>query len=126
MLLAYGFLRKVFEVFEKYKTPIDMISTSEVAVSVTIDDNRFLPEIEKDLKTFGTIEVDKNQSIVCIVGNALTEKEGVLNQVFESLKPIPVRMVSFGGSPNNISVLVDGSLKDKTLTLLNKGLFGLD
>ena len=126
MLLAYGFLRKVFEVFEKYKTPIDMISTSEVAVSVTIDDSRFLPEIERDLKTFGTIEVDSNQSIVCIVGNALTEKEGVLNQVFESLKLVPVRMVSFGGSPNNISLLVDGALKDKTLTLLNKGLFGLE
>jgi len=126
MLLAYGFLRKVFEVFEKYKTPIDMITTSEVVVSVTIDDNRFLKEIETELKTLGTIEVDKNQSIVCIVGNALTEKEGVLNQVFESLKTISVRMVSFGGSPNNISVLVDTSLKDKALTLLNKGLFGLD
>lgn len=126
MLLAYGFLRKVFEVFEKYKTPIDMISTSEVAVSVTIDDNRFLAEIEADLKNLGTIETDKNQSIVCIVGNALTEKEGVLHQVFESLKTIPVRMVSFGGSPNNISVLVDSALKDKTLSLLNRGLFGLD
>jgi len=126
MLLAYGFLRKVFEVFEKYKTPIDMITTSEVVVSVTIDDNRFLNEIEAELKTLGTIEVDKNQSIVCIVGNALTEKEGVLNLVFESLKTISVRMVSFGGSPNNISVLVDTSLKDKALTLLNKGLFGLD
>lgn len=103
-----------------------MISTSEVAVSVTIDDNRFLAEIEADLKNLGTIETDKNQSIICIVGNALTEKEGVLNQVFESLKTIPVRMVSFGGSPNNISVLVDSALKDKTLSLLNKGLFGLD
>jgi aspartate kinase len=126
MLLAYGFLRKVFEVFEKYKTPIDMISTSEVAVSVTIDDNHALANIEKDLKTFGTIEVDKNQTIVCVVGNALTEKEGVLTQVFDSLKGVPVRMVSFGGSPNNISILVDTSLKEKTLSLLNKGLFGLD
>ena len=126
MLLAYGFLRKIFEVFEKYKTPIDMISTSEVAVSVTIDDNRFLTDIEKDLESFGTIEVDKNQTIVCIVGNALTEKEGVLNQVFQSLHSIPVRMVSFGGSPNNISVLVDTSLKEKTLSLLNQGLFGLE
>jgi aspartate kinase len=126
MLLAYGFLRKVFEVFEKYKTPIDMISTSEVAVSVTIDNDRFLPEIENELRNFGTIETDKNQSIVCIVGNALTEKEGVLHQVFQSLQTVPVRMVSFGGSPNNISVLVDSTFKDKTLSLLNKGLFGLD
>ncbi len=126
MLLAYGFLRKVFEVFEKYKTPIDMISTSEVAVSVTIDDNRFLQDIENDLRTFGSIEVDKNQSIVCIVGHALSEKEGVLNKVFEAIHSIPVRMVSFGGSPNNISILVDSSLKEKTLVLLNKGLFGLE
>ena len=126
MLLAYGFLRQVFEVFEKFKTPIDMISTSEVAVSVTIDDNRFLKEIESELRTFGTIEVDNNQTIVCIVGNMLSEKEGLLKQVFESLQTVKVRMVSFGGSPNNISVLVDTSLKEKTLTLLNKGLFDLE
>lgn len=126
MLLAYGFLRKVFEVFEKYKTPIDMISTSEVAVSVTIDDNRFLKEIENELRNLGSIEVDQNQTIVCVVGNMLTEKEGVLKKVFESLGEVSIRMVSFGGSPNNISILVDTSLKEKVLTLLNKGLFGLD
>ena len=125
MLLAYGFLRKVFEVFEKYKTSIDMVSTSEVAVSVTIDDARALPEIEEELKGLGNIEVDKNQTIICIVGNGLAEKEGVLKQVFASLGPIPVRMVSFGGSNNNISILLETSNKDKALNLLNEGLFGL-
>jgi aspartate kinase len=123
MLLAYGFLRKVFEVFEKHKTSIDMISTSEVAVSVTIDDSTHLKALLADLETFGTIEVDSQQSIICIVGNALAEKEGVLKEVFNSLGSLPVRMVSFGGSHNNISILVDTAQKEKALNLLNEGLF---
>jgi aspartate kinase len=125
MLLAYGFLRKVFEVFEKHKTSIDMISTSEVAVSVTIDENNHLDEIVSELQQFGTIEVDKNQTIICIVGNALAEKEAVLKEVFEALAPIKIRMVSFGGSHNNISILVDTSQKERALNLLNEGLFHL-
>jgi aspartate kinase len=125
MLLAYGFLRKVFEVFEKYKTSIDMVSTSEVAVSVTIDDSKSLPQIEEELRNLGTIEVDRNQTIICIVGNKLAEKEGVLKQVFASLGTVPVRMVSFGGSSNNISILLDTANKDKALNLLNEGLFGI-
>jgi aspartate kinase len=125
MLLAYGFLRKVFEVFENHKTSIDMISTSEVAVSVTIDDNRYLAEITEELKNLGSIEVDKNQTIICIVGNMLAEKEGVLKFVFDSLASIPIRMVSYGGSYNNISILVETSQKEKALNLLNEGLFGL-
>jgi aspartate kinase len=125
MLLAYGFLRRVFEVFERYKTPIDMISTSEVAVSVTIDENKNLAKILEELNLFGTIEVDDNQSIICIVGNMLSEKEGVLKEVFQSLANIPIRMVSYGGSPNNISILVSTSQKDKALNLLNEGLFNL-
>jgi len=125
MLLAYGFLRRVFEIFERYKTPIDMISTSEVAVSVTIDDNRNLTKILEELNLFGTIEVDDNQTIICIVGNMLSEKEGVLKEVFQSLANIPIRMVSYGGSPNNISILVSTSHKDQALNLLNEGLFNL-
>lgn len=125
MLLAYGFLRKVFEVFERYKTPIDMISTSEVAVSVTIDDNKNLNLILEELKSFGSIEVDTDQSIICIVGNMLSEKEGVLKEVFQSLAQVPIRMVSYGGSPNNISILVGTTHKEKALTLLNSGLFNL-
>jgi aspartate kinase len=125
MLLAYGFLRKVFEVFEKNKTSIDMISTSEVAVSVTIDESKHLDEIVTELQSFGTIEVDKNQTIICIVGNALAEKEAVLKEVFQALAPIKIRMVSFGGSHNNISILVDTTQKDEALNLLNEGLFNL-
>jgi aspartate kinase len=125
MLLAYGFLRKVFEVFEKYKTPIDMVSTSEVAVSVTVDTDQFLPQIEQELKSFGSIEVDRNQTIICIVGNMLAEKDSVLKLVFSSLADIKIRMVSFGGSNNNISILMETDQKDKALNLLNEGLFGI-
>src|SRR5882762_2222555 len=125
MLLAYGFLRQVFGVFEKYKTSIDMISTSEVAVSVTIDDDKYLNEIVNELKDFGSIDVDKNQTIICIVGNMLAEKEGVLKDVFQALASISIRMVSYGGSTNNISLLVETSHKEKALNLLNEGLFGL-
>lgn len=125
MLLAHGFLRRVFEVFERYKTSIDMISTSEVAVSLTIDDNKNLTSILDELKTFGTIEVDENQSIICIVGNMLSEKEGVLKEVFQSLATVPIRMVSYGGSQNNISILVETGQKENALNLLNEGIFHL-
>jgi len=123
MLLAHGFLRKVFEIFEKYKTPIDMISTAEVAVSVTIDEPRFLKEISAELEHFGTIEVDQNQTIICIVGNRLSDKKSVVKDVFDSLSEISVRMISYGGSHNNISILVDTDQKEKALNLLNEGLF---
>jgi len=125
MLLAYGFLRKVFEVFEKYKTSIDMITTSEVAVSVTIDNHTHLQEIVQELEPFGSVEVDENQTIVSIVGNEIAKTDKVLQHLFDSLTEIPVRMVSYGGSPHNISLLVDSNYKTKTLQLLNKGLFGL-
>ena len=126
MLLAYGFLRKIFEVFEKYRTPIDMITTSEVAVSLTIDSTVHLKEILKELEPFGSTEIDHNQSIVSIVGNELATTENILAKLFEALKPIPVRMVSYGGSPHNVSVLIPGSAKTETLQLLNKGLFNLN
>ena len=125
MLLAYGFLREVFEVFERHRTPIDMISTSEVAVSLTIDDDRHLDAIITELQRFGTITVDRDQSIICVVGNKLAERKGVLNEVFRSLDSVPVRMVSFGGSQNNISILVDKGEKERSLRLLNQGLFHL-
>lgn len=125
MLMAYGFLRRVFEIFEQYKTPIDMITTSEVAVSITIDNDARLPEIEAELRKFGTIEVDKNQTIVCVVGQKITQQKGVLDKIFSSLGNIPIRMVSCGGSYNNISILVDTQLKEQVLISLNKDLFGL-
>ncbi|HLT81202.1 MAG TPA: aspartate kinase [Cyclobacteriaceae bacterium] len=125
MLMAYGFLRRVFEVFEQYRTPIDMITTSEVAVSVTIDNNKHLPAILAELEKFGTIHVDEHQSIISIVGNRITDSEGVLKKIFDALEHIPVRMVSCGGSNNNISVLVSTPLKEKALIALNEGLFGI-
>lgn len=125
MLLAYGFLRKVFEVFEKHRTSIDMITTSEVAVSVTIDDDVHLPEILKELEAFGTVEVDTNHTIVSIVGNEIAETKDVMKQIFDALEPIPVRMVSYGGSRHNVSLLISRANKEVTLQLLNKGLFNL-
>jgi aspartate kinase len=125
MLMAYGFLRRVFEVFENHKTSIDMITTSEVAVSLTIDSDKHLTSIETELKKFGTIEVDKDQTIICIVGQKITEQKGVLKKIFDSLGDIPVRMVSCGGSTNNVSVLVEKQYKDQALNALNEGLFGL-
>lgn len=126
MLLAYGFLRKIFEVFEKYRTSIDMITTSEVAVSLTIDNDTFLSEIIKELEPFGTVEIDTNQSIVSIVGNEIMQSEDVMEKLFKSIKKIPVRMVSYGGSHHNISILIDTSHKIQTLQSLNIDLFGLE
>jgi aspartate kinase len=125
MLMAYGFLRRVFEIFENHKTAIDMITTSEVAVSLTIDNDAHLSSIEAELRKFGTIEVDRDQTIICIVGQRITEQSGVLKLVFDSLAEIPVRMVSCGGSVNNVSLLVNKQYKDKALNALNAGLFGL-
>lgn len=126
MLLAYGFLRKVFEVFEKYKTSIDMITTSEVAVSVTIDSDIYLNEIISELESFGTVEIDTNQTIVSIVGNEITETREIMKKLFDAVASIPVRMVSYGGSRHNISLLIPRSYKEQTLLLLNMGLFGLN
>lgn len=125
MLLAYGFLRKVFEVFEKYRTSIDMITTSEVAVSVTIDDDVHLQDILKELEPFGTVEIDTNHTIVSIVGNEIAETKDVMKKIFDALEPIPVRMVSYGGSRHNVSLLIARNYKEATLQLLNKGLFGM-
>ncbi|HWB27793.1 MAG TPA: aspartate kinase [Chitinophagaceae bacterium] len=125
MLLAYGFLRKVFEVFEKYRTPIDMITTSEVAVSVTIDNAAHLNEIVKELEPFGTVEVDSDQTIVSIVGNEIAETPDVLKKLFDAISSVPVRMVSYGGSKHNISLLVPATYKKEMLQLINKGVFGL-
>ena len=123
MLLAYGFLRAVFEIFERYKTPIDMIATSEVAVSLTIDNTRALEAIVAELKGFCSVEVDSGLSIICVVGSFTAEKEGYALKIFEALKTIPIRMISYGGSENNVSVLVDTKLKREALIALNKGLF---
>ena len=125
MLLAYGFLRRVFEVFEKYRTPIDMVTTSEVAVSLTIDSDQYLTEILEELRQFGSVEVDADQTIVSVVGQGIAKENGVLQQLFKAIGDIPVRMVSHGGSPHNISLLVAADRKKELLQQLNRGLFGL-
>ena len=123
MLLAHGFLRKVFEIFESYRTPIDMICTSEVGVSVTIDDTRFLSEIVHDLKKYGTVSVDLDMCIVCVVGDMDWENLGFETMVLTAMKDIPVRMVSYGGSNYNISLLVREEDKARTLQALSRSLF---
>jgi aspartate kinase len=123
MLLAYGFLRAVFEIFERYKTPIDMITTSEVAVSLTIDNTKNLDAIKKELEEFCIIKVENDLTIVCIVGSFTAEKEGYALRIFDALKNIPIRMISYGGSEHNVSILVDTKLKKDALVALNKGLF---
>lgn len=119
MLLAHGFLRRVFEIFELYKTSIDMITTSEVAVSVTIDDEANLAPICDELKKYGSVEVDYKQSIICVVGDFIKNDTGVAYEVFKVLKNIPIRMISYGGSNHNISFLVNTSDKKETLKELN-------
>ena len=126
MFLAYGFLRKIFEVFEKYKTSIDMITTSEVAVSVTIDNTAFLDEIIKELTPLGEIEMIRERTIISVVGNKLTLDKGLLGKLFNALSDLEIDMVSYGGSNHNVSILVPTQVKNKSLQLLNKGIFGLD
>jgi aspartate kinase len=125
MLLAYGFLRKVFEVFEKYKTSIDMITTSEVAVSVTIDDSTHLQQVIKELEPLGTIEIDTDQTIISIVGNEIARSPYILQKIFNSLNTVDIRMVSYGGSPHNVSLLISSKDKQKALQSINYGVFGL-
>ncbi len=125
MLLAYGFLRKVFEVFEAWKTPIDMIATSEVAVSLTIDSTDNLDNILHDLEKYGIIEVDRNMAIVCIVGDFAASKNGLGAQVLNALSEVPLRMISYGGSEHNISVLVKEEDKKKAMIDLSHKLLDL-
>lgn len=123
MLLAYGFLRRVFEVFERYKVPIDMITTSEVAVSLTIDDTVHLQEIVGELEYFGKVDIDSNQSIICVVGDFKTKTHGQATIVTEAVKHIPVRMISYGGSEHNLSLLVPEQYKIETLRSLHNRIF---
>jgi len=123
MLLAHGFMRKVFEIFETYKTPIDMITTSEVAVSVTIDDTKYLNDIVSELKKYGTVEVDDKLSIICVVGDFIAESKGYALKVFSALENISIRMISYGGSRHNVSLLVNTSDKNEALNALHQNLF---
>lgn len=123
MLLAYGFLRRIFEIFERYKTPIDMITTSEVAVSLTIDFTDNLDQIMEELRDFGSVEVDRDQTIVCVVGDFGSDKHGFASRVLDSIKHLPVRMISYGGSSYNISLLVNTNDKTEALRSLHNRIF---
>ena len=123
MLLAYGFLRKVFEIFESYNTAIDMICTSEVGVSVTIDDTTHLQAITDDLRQYGTVSVDRDMCIICVVGNMDWTKTGFEAAALDAMRQIPTRMISFGGSDYNISFLIRAEDKAEALVSLSKHLF---
>ena len=123
MLLAYGFLRKVFEIFENYRTSIDMICTSEVGVSMSIDNTNRLEEITNELQKYGTVTVDKDMCIICVVGNLTWENTGFESRAMAAMKDIPVRMVSYGGSNYNISFLIRMEDKEKALRALSKHIF---
>ncbi|MDE5851020.1 MAG: aspartate kinase [Muribaculaceae bacterium] len=123
MLLAYGFLKKVFEIFEKYETSIDMITTSEVGVSLTIDNEKNLPRIEAELSQLGTVTIDRDMVIICVVGDLEWTNRGFEAAALEALRNVPVRMISYGGSNYNISFLVRKEDKTKALRLLSYHLF---
>ena len=123
MLLATGFLRKVFEIFESYQTPIDMITTSEVGVSMSIDNNAHLNEIVDELKKYGTVTVDADMCIICVVGDLDWHNVGFETIATDAMKNIPVRMVSYGGSNYNISFLIKEEDKKRALQSLSDTLF---
>ena len=123
MLLAHGFLRKVFEVFEKYKTPIDLITTSEVAISLTVDNQHHLENIIRELKNYGEVEVENDNTIICVVGNMPFYKVGILKKVVDAIDDVPIRMLSYGGSKFNISLLIESTYKEEALTRLNERIF---
>ncbi len=123
MLLAYGFLKKVFEIFEKYETSIDMITTSEVGVSLTIDNEKNLPKIEEELGKLGSVTIDRDMVIICVVGDLEWTNKGFEAAALEALRNVPVRMISYGGSNYNISFLVRKEDKIKALRLLSYHLF---
>ena len=123
MLLATGFLRKVFEIFESYQTPIDMVCTSEDGVSMSIDNSAHLGEIVDELKKYGTVTVDTGMCIICVVGDLDWSNIGFETQVMDALKNIPVRMISYGGSNYNISFLIREEDKKRALQSLSDMLF---
>lgn len=123
MLMAYGFVRSVFEVFERYKTPVDLITTSEVAISVTIDNEKNLENIVSDLRALGVVKTTPNQSIISIVGDRIGETKGMAIKIFKALESVSIHMISFGGSQHNVSILVDESDKTDCLNMLNNTLF---
>lgn len=123
MLMAYGFLRKVFEIFEKHKTPIDMITTSEVAVSLTVDKDCHIDSIVEELDDLGTIEIERNNTIICVVGRLDHEEHGKAARVLQGMGEIPVKMISYGASHRSMAMLINTEYKKQSLQNLNNSLF---
>lgn len=123
MLMAYGFMRKVFEIFEQHKTAVDMVTTSEVGVSLTIDNDKHLDEIVADLKKYGTVTIDRDMVIVCVVGDMKWDNLGFESRVVHAMADVPVRMISYGGSNYNISMLIKADDKSRALNALSAQLF---
>lgn len=126
MLLAHGFLLKIFQIFDKYRTSIDLITTSEIAVSLTIDDTTHLKEIVNELEKLGNVEVDSDQTIICLVGNRIIENKRMVKDMFEAMENLPLRMISLGGSKNNISMLIAAAHKQQAMQQINQVVFGLE
>ncbi len=124
MLNAYGFLRRVFEIFEYFKTPIDVITTSEVAVSVTIDNDEFLHDICNALAQLGEVNYETGHCIICVVGDVLALHQGYVVSIIEALRHLQVKMVSLGGSRNNLTLVIEANQKTQALVSLQKVLFG--
>ena len=120
MLLAYGFLSKVFEIFSKWKTPIDMITTSEVEISLTVDCTLNLKSIRNELEEFCSTKIDEDMCIICIVGNFGFKKTGIVSRTLDQLKNIPIRMISYGGNEHNLSLLVNQKDKKNVLEQVNE------
>lgn len=123
MLLAYGFLSRVFAIFDKYKTPIDLITTSEVAVSMSVDNLTHIDQIVEELKSLGTVSLETNMTIISVVGDLRSFNLGFQSQVINALHDIPIRMISYGGSDHNISILIGSDDKKRALQSLSKYLF---
>jgi aspartate kinase len=121
--MAYGFMRRIFEVFEAFRTPIDMITTSEVSLSLTIEDPAHLEDIVKSLSSIGQVETDRNQTIICVVGDFRPDRVGSAPEIFEALNEIPVKMISYGGSDHSVSILINTADKITALRALNERLF---
>jgi aspartate kinase len=124
MLLAYGFLRRIFEIFEKHQTPVDLIATSEVSVSVTIDNPSAIDRIARELSEIGTVGVETEKSIVCLVGQDLWKDTVFLSRVFRSLHAVPVRMISLGASDINLSLVVPEASTEDSVRRLHAEFFG--
>lgn len=123
MLMAYGFLRQVFEVFEKHRTPIDMITTSEVAVSLTIDNNTHIDSIIKDLEPFGNVTYEQSNTIICVVGDIPQAEAGLTARILDGITNIPIKMISYGASCHSMAFLIDSKNKITALQQLNRYLF---